>query len=522
MRPSRSSSPRQLRAQRAIACATALLLLPALFGACGHKPSPGSTGNGVLVIAIDALRADHLSFTGYDRRTTPILDGLAAQGVAFEETYTTSPEILTAHASLLTGCDPTIVRRAPFADPESAWLVSDCYIPGEVPHLAQEFLSHGYRTAAFVDHPGISSFYGFGAGFQDFHGFRSEAVLQKSELGFQDVATKFLQWLTAQDASKDWFAYVHVNDLERIWRHPDPKWDTFFEPRPELSTVPPVAQEDRAFFAIPRARWSGGTLSLGEYEARYDGELRLLDSKLGRLLEGLRTKGRLSNTTVVVVGTYGIGFGESGLYLDSGTLADADLHVPLIIRPSPLLECRHGTKSAHLASTMDVAPTLLEMAKIPKPRGMHGLSQAAALRGEGPAAREFAFASGGLQAGFSVIDSRWCYEHSSPGTLQMPALAAGDTLPATLSLSWYGDNLEHSTVYRTFLHDRRSNPSTGHLVGSALDEKTALRMAEAGRDWFTWMLHARDAVQRSAASEQTMDASVLAELRRRGLVPDPR
>jgi arylsulfatase A-like enzyme len=520
----RRRTPRCLRvgSASALAIATAALGALALGPACGHKPSPAATGNGVLVIAIDALRADHVSPAGYDRRTTPTLDALAEQGVVFTETYTTSPEVLTAHASLLTGCDPTIARRAPFAAPESAWLVSDCYIPDDVPHLAQEFLSHGYRTAAFVDHPGISSFYGFGAGFQDFFGYKSEAVLQKSELGFQDLVTKFMQWLTPQDADKDWFAYLHVNDLERIWTHPDPKWDTFFEPRPELSSVPPVAQEDHAFFAIPRPRWSGGTSSLGEYEARYDGELRLLDSKLGRLLEGLRSKGRLANTTVVVVGTYGIGFGESGLYLDSGTLSDADLHVPLILRPSPLLECRVGTKTDHLASTMDLAPTLLDLAQIPKPRGMHGVSQAGVLRGEPDPARQFAFASGGLQSGFAVIDARWCYEHSSPGTLQMPALPAGETMPATLSLSWYGDNLDHSTVYRTFLHDRQANPSTGHLSGSVRDEKTVARLSEAGTDWFTWMLRARDVMQRASSSQLNLDASTLAELRRRGYVPEPR
>jgi len=506
---------------RSLACALALSAL-VFTGACGSEPNQTPTGKGVLIIAIDALRADHMGYAGYDRRTTPTLDALASQGAVLLQTYTTSPELLTAHASLLTGCDPMIVRRAPFADPESAWLVSDCYIPEDVPHLAQEFLAHGYHTAAFVDHPGISSFYGFGAGFRDFYGFNSEAKGKPSDLGFQDIASKFLQWLTEQDASKDWFAYVHVNDLERIWQHPDAKWDTFFEPRPELSAVPPVAQEDRAFFAIPHARWSGGTLSLGTYEARYDGALRGLDAKLGRLFEGMRSKGRLSNTTVVVVGTYGIGFGETGLYVDSGTLADADLHVPLLIRPSPLLNCPRGTKSDRLASTMDVAPTLLDLARIAKPRGMHGVSQTGALLGGSAPAREYAFASGGLQSGFAVIDARWCYEYSSPGTLQLPALPAGETRPSTLALSWYGDASDHSTLYRTFLHDRRANPSTGHLVDSAHDDRVSERLADVGRDWFTWMLRARDVLQRITANESSMEPDVLAELKRRGFVPDLR
>jgi CBS domain-containing protein len=327
--------------------------------------------------------------------------------------------------------------------------------------------------------------------------------------------------LTEQDPTKDWFAYVHVNDLERIWKHSDPKWDTYYEPRPELAAVPPVAHEERAFFAVPHSRWSGGMQSLGEYEARYDGELRCLDAKLGRFLEGLKVKGWLANTSIVIVGTYGVGFGESGLYLDSGTLADADLHVPMIVRPAAGFEFHAGTKSAHLASTMDVAPTLLELANIAKPHGMHGVSQLSALRGDPRNARELAFASGGVQSGFAVIDSRWCYEHSSPGTLQLPLSPGGEADAQALSLSWYGDALDHSAVYRTFLHDRSRNPATGHLVGSVTDEATAARFADAGRDWFTWMLHARDAVQRTVG-ETAMDPAVIAELRRRDLLPDAR
>lgn len=493
----------------------------ALAVACGRKPSDATVGHGVLVIAIDALRADHVSVYGYDRRTTPTLEGLAKQGVAFAQAYTTSPEILTAHASLLTGCDPTVTRRAPFADPESAWLVSDCYVPDDVPHLAREFLSRGYRTAAFVDHPGLSSFYGFGAGFQDFFGYKAKEELQRWDLNFQGVAEVFVRWLERQDADKDWFAYVHANDLERIWQHADPKWDTYFEPRPELAYVPPVAEADRAFFAIPHTRWSGGTLSLGEYEARYDGELHLLDSKIGRLLEGLRSKGRLANTTVVVVGTYGIGFGDSGLYVDSGTLSDADLHVPLIVRPPLNAPCARGTTSKRLTSTIDVAPTLLEMSKLPKPKGMHGVSQAGAMMGDEHPSRDYALASGGLQSGFAVIDSRWCYEHSSPGRLQ-PVGSPDDAPPSVLSRSWYGDDLDHGRGYRTFLHDRKQHPSTGHLSGSAADPAVLQRMADVGNDWFTWMLRARDVLQRVKSHDATGDAHILEELRRRGYVGDVR
>ena len=45
----------------------------------------------VLVIAIDALRADHVRHLGYDRPSTPTLDRLAAEGVSFRQAFAAAP-----------------------------------------------------------------------------------------------------------------------------------------------------------------------------------------------------------------------------------------------------------------------------------------------------------------------------------------------------------------------------------------------------------------------------------------------
>jgi len=59
----------------------------------------------ILLIAIDSLRADHMSGYGYHRLTTPHIDRLAEQSVLFENTY--SPHIPTtpAYGGMLTGMD---------------------------------------------------------------------------------------------------------------------------------------------------------------------------------------------------------------------------------------------------------------------------------------------------------------------------------------------------------------------------------------------------------------------------------
>ena len=61
--------------------------LLAMTTSCGTAPDPRPN---VVVIVIDTLRADHLSFYGYGEDTAPFIESLAAQGVVFETCRSTS------------------------------------------------------------------------------------------------------------------------------------------------------------------------------------------------------------------------------------------------------------------------------------------------------------------------------------------------------------------------------------------------------------------------------------------------
>jgi arylsulfatase A-like enzyme len=420
--------------------------------------------------------------------------------------------MVASHAALLTGCDPLLARRPDVKvnGPESelaAW-----YIPEGVPRLAQQFLAHGFATAAFIDHASISAVRGFARGFQEFEAYREDSV-PVNGYGFEIAAARFRNWLP-RDPSQSWFAYLHVDDLERVWQHTvtDPHYDTLYAPRPELDQVPPVADAAHVFFAVPRARWSGGTLSLGEYEARYDGALKQLDGKLRRWLESMGRTGWLKNTTVVIVGTFGTSLGESGLYLDSGTLSDVDLHVPIIVRPAPAMTCARGRLVAQLASTIDLAPTLLEMSGISVPKGMQGVSLASLVEGGDVAVRRVAFASGGLQAGRAAIDARWCYEQSYPGRGQDRRAAR----------SWYGDDLDHTDEPRIFLHDRRTSASLGHVDDPSSDPIAGERLSQDAAEWFGWIDRAARVLHARSGTLDPASRAIADELVRRGLMPPGR
>ncbi len=486
-----------------------LLALVALGLACAPEGSRGHGGRGVLVIAVDGLRFDHLGAAGYDRDTTPTLDALLERGIWFEETFSAAPELIASHAALLTGSDPRMARQPlpqdhGFLAQSVQWRIAE-----DSPSLAVEFLAAGFATAAFVDHPWLASQLGFDRGFETYDAFRAGSAVDPEDLGAYGIGRSFYHWLSGLDRDADWFAYLDVNELERMSLQAGSRWDTFFEPRAELDDMPPTVRGNRAFFAIPSSLGAPPGLTVGEHEARYDGALRHLDGKLRRLFAQLEARGCLERTTICLVGTYGMGFGESGLYLDHGTLSDVDLAVPWLLVPAETLDSARGVRAPHLASTTDVMPTLLDLYGLQLPTGMHGRSQLGSLDAGAPAAREFAYSSGGFSAGFAVHDERYSFQLTTPAV-------RGDKI---LAASWYGKPDVPLGASRMHLRDRRSGSPPGDLYPSATSAERGLVLRDAGREWFEWIDRARDALHNPPWLQDPLSDEEWSELRRRGLIP---
>jgi arylsulfatase len=462
--------------------------------------------SGVLLIAVDGLRADHLGAYGYDRETSPLLGQLASAGVRFEEVFASAPVLIPAHAALLTGCDPSLARR--FLAPEfeglseRRWRVSE-----RVPHLAVEFLAAGYATAAFVEHELLAESFGFARGFQRYE-LLDPSTAEHWE-GPQDtrVIEHFLQWLRRLPASHPWFAYLHLHELERSWSAPTPSSEGYFQPRPELAQVPPVASTDAAFFAVPRTRWRGGARTLGQYEAAYDDQIRRLDGKLERLCASLRHAGRFEATTLHVLGSFGLQFGEAGMILASGRYSRADLGVPWIVRPRAGLDAARGRSVPGLVSTLDVAPTVLALEGLAVPPGTHGLSQADAVRrSDGTVAeRSFVFASCGLQEGCAVIGEHHVLEYLAP-------LGTAD---AQLRRSWSGAWSERGMQPSLYFYDRRRTPYPPLTEWRAGHDAELAPYRAAALEWLRDMNQLRQLLH-APPGASGLDEAALERLRERG------
>jgi len=102
-------------------------------------------------------------------------------------------------------------------------------------------------------------------------------------------------------------------------------------------------------------------------EDRYDAEVAYADVHVGKLVAQLPP-----NTVVVITADHGEDLGEHGVYYHGRSLYDADVRVPLIVH-APAIAPRVVDTPVSLA---DIAPTVLELAGLPRPAGMNGRSLA--------------------------------------------------------------------------------------------------------------------------------------------------
>lgn len=368
------------------------LLLPLLaLSACSRSPFPERPN--ILLITVDTLRADHLSAYGYPRRTSPVIDGLAREGVLFENASVQWPKTGPSFASMFTATYPKdngIVRKVGIPMPQRFRM------------LAENLKEQGYETHAVVSNGAVGSEFGFGQGFDTYleswksppptPGADNTAAATVNELARAIV--KGLQ------PSSPYFLWVHYLDPHAPYTPPG-EWrdrfqnDEWYSPEPKIKI-----QRER-----PRQQMTGigysqvldGREELGFYIARYDAEISYADAHIGELLQDLGERGLLENTLTVFTSDHGESLGEHYYYFDHGRFGfQTCARVPFIVHFPGVIPAGVDPDPVEL---IDLTPTLLEAAGVALEDGryMQGRSLSPRLwpSDDTPEATRFAFTEAG-------------------------------------------------------------------------------------------------------------------------------
>ncbi|MDG2148063.1 MAG: sulfatase [Planctomycetota bacterium] len=326
----------------------------------------------LILISLDTTRPDHLGMYGYSRDTSPNLDELADRSVVFEGAQSTAPYTLPAHATMFSGQYPTTHG----AEHPAHALDTD-----RTPLLAALLSEAGYATRAFTGGGYLDGDFGFSHGFSAYS--NSDPVIPIEGRKVRDVeASEAGRRYVAARVAQHWSAA-----LEWIERTQDVPFFLFLQTfaihdyRPE--------NEHRELFNGP-ARGEGvrplrkasdqiedpySSQEIGQLVDLYDGAIHEVDELVGELLDTLNRLGLADNTIVVVTADHGEDFADHQVmgkpFVGHGQgLWQTLLHVPLVMHVPWIQPRRVGER----VSTVDLAPTMLDLLGVSVPDAMQGQS----------------------------------------------------------------------------------------------------------------------------------------------------
>lgn len=317
----------------------------------------------VVLVVFDTARRDRFGCYGYPRPTTPVVDGLAREGLLFEHMITPAPWTVPSHASLFSGLYPR-EHSAEFPVP---------LLRNDVRTMARHLRAAGYRTVA-VTANALLTRTGLEEGFDemrvrkdvDFTWLRRRArfVLGWGDTGAEGIARYAVRLL--RGSLRPPF-FLLLNFMECHWPYlPPRRFERRFLRRP-LSWMASARRRQRerrvqAWEGVARA----GEAGLAQLHDMYDASLATADERFGRVLEALR-RARLDGETVVIVtADHGENIGDHGLATHQGSLHRTLIHVPFIVR----IPGRSPARIEGLAQFTDVFAGLCRLLRLDPPEAL--------------------------------------------------------------------------------------------------------------------------------------------------------
>lgn len=377
------------------------LCIAALCSIALH-PAPGAAADqqpNVLFIAVDDLRPQ-LGCYGETQMHSPNIDKLASQSMLFERAYCMVPTCGASRAALMTSIRPArhrFVTHLTYAEKDA---------PG-ITTMNTHFHKHGYETISLgkvFHHPDDSAegwsqpawrpkskvWYhdpenerlhkrrqkndeGRGPGYEAFDAPEADypdamvaerAIselrrLKSGEKPFFLAVGFFKPHLPFVCPKKYWDLYDHGQiHLPGNYRRPDGAPDAAMHNSGEL----------RNYAGIPKQRVLDEELARNLIHGYY-ACVSFTDAQVGRVLDELERLGLDENTIVVLWGDHGWNLGDHTMWCKHCCF-ESSLHIPLLVRAPG----KSPVRSSALIETIDIYPSLCELAGLPVPEHCLGRS----------------------------------------------------------------------------------------------------------------------------------------------------
>ncbi len=342
----------------------------ALWGAPTLTSAAAPRLPNVIFYVFDGGAADFMSAYGYNRRTTPTLEKLAAEGVVFEHAYSNASWTLPSTASFMTSLQNSVT---------GGLRAGTNKVPVEAVTMAEHMHRAGYQTAVFTGNPNAGTLSDLQRGvdvfredWEDFSYFGGNNHRESSTF----LHEGFWEWREAYPRQPFW-AHFQTTDTHEDFPTVAPFAGRFVSPADrerwrEWNDRLSAAGGHGIYSAAYDSTGISRTEFFSLHQGLYDEAMAHNDYQLGRLVERLEAEGQWENTLLIIGGDHSTRAAMDDMVVLLDSLPPRWGHpffrptitrVPLMfVWPAGIPA---GQRFSKPVSMIDVLPTLLDLVGLP-------------------------------------------------------------------------------------------------------------------------------------------------------------
>ncbi len=387
----------------------------ALWAAPTLTGSSSTDRPNIIFYVIDGAAAEQMSVYGYNRRTTPNLERLAAEGAVFEHAYSNSTWTPTSTPSFMTSLHHSVLGGLT-ADTDP--------IPEQACTMAQHLHRAGYQTAVFTS----NTFAGTTKALDREVDALREAGVKPTSVSSSTLHENFWLWRDSYPGEPYW---VHFQTTDVHWPYEpgapfaglfvnSERRERFYEWERRLGEASGLGGPSHPSYPS-EAYQEAGVDRVSFFDALrglYDEDMAHNDYQIGKLVERLKATGEWDRTLLIIAADHA-NFNATLQIRDPAPpkwgpmFQPGKTHIPMIfVWPGHI---DPGQRFSQPVSMIDILPTILDLARLPEPDIMQGQSLAPLLlrkenwRHKPVILDEFYVdrETGELSGHIEVIDGRW-------------------------------------------------------------------------------------------------------------------
>lgn len=400
-----------------------LAFMSLMFGGGCTKEAPPKPNFLVIVTDDQAFRS-----IGYNNEQvkTPNLDQLAENGMIFSRAYISTPVCAASRASMLTGLYPQTNGTVALDRPS---FIRNIASGKKYPTLPQLMNESGYTTwFSGKSHLGDPGDYGF------LHGEESRGY--DDQRTFAD-ASEFVHRIASDETNQPFFLWV-ATQQPHLPLHPKQQWldlydaddirlDKNFREEPLRESIFNQGLQGQHFYRDSdyidnHKNLPGGPPRspemMQEFIRAFYATISHLDFQIGQLIEQMEAKGLMENTMIIFLSDNGYFLGNHGLG-NKLTMHEESVKVPFFVYWDGLKN--PSTVTDALISSIDIFPTILELAGMDVPEQIQGVSLNPLMTGSSNQIRDYVVSESVGVRGYlgeghrMVVSGEWKYMLSGVG-----------------------------------------------------------------------------------------------------------